>query len=59
MRPTVGTRERQRWDEVMGTHHYLSFRTLGGRSMRHVAVLGERWLSLVGWQAGAFKLRAR
>ena len=59
MRPTVGARERQRWDELMGAHHYLPFRTLVGRSMRHVAVLGERWLALVGWQAGAFKLRPR
>ena len=59
VRPTVGAAERQRWDELMGAHHYLPFRTLVGRSMRHVAVLGERWLALVGWQAGAFKLRAR
>ena len=59
VRPTVGARERQRWDELMGAHHYLPFRTLVGRSMRHVAVLGERWLALVGWQAGAFKLRPR
>ena len=43
----------------MGAHHYLPFRTLVGRSVRHVAVLGERWLALVGWQAGAFKLRPR
>ena len=27
--------------------------------MRHVAVLGEHWLALVGWRAGAFKLKAR
>ena len=59
VRPTVGARERQRWDELMSAHHYLPFRTLVGRSMRHVAVLGERWLALVGWQAGAFKLRPR
>ena len=30
-----------------------------GRSVRHVAVLGEHWLALVGWHAGAFKLKAR
>ena len=57
VRPTAGVGERQRWDELMGVHHYLPFRTLVGRSVRHVAVLGERWLALVGWQAGAFKLR--
>ena len=32
---------------------------LVGRSVRHVAVLGEHWLALVGWHAGAFKLKAR
>ena len=32
VRPTVGARERQRWDELMGAHHYLPFRTLVGRA---------------------------
>ena len=35
------------------------FRGLVGRSLRHVAVLSEHWLALVGWHAGAFKLKAR
>ena len=43
----------------MGAHHYLAFRGLVGRSVRHVAVLGEHWLALIGWHAGAFKLQAR
>ena len=60
VRPTVGAVERQRWDALMGgAHRYLPFRTLVGRSVRHVAVLGERWLALTGWQAGAFKLGTR
>ena len=59
VRPTVGAGERSRWDVLMGAHHYLPFRGLVGRSVRHVAVLGELWLALVGWHAGAFKLRAR
>ena len=59
VRPTVGTGERSRWDALMGAHHYLPFRGLVGRSVRHVAVLGEWWLALIGWHAGAFKLRAR
>ena len=32
VRPTVGARERQRWDELMSAHHYLPFRTLVGRA---------------------------
>ena len=59
VRPTVGTSERNRWDALMGAHHYLAFRGLVGRSVRHVAVLGEHWLALIGWHAGAFKLKAR
>ena len=59
VRPTVGADERSRWDALMGAHHYLPFRGLVGRSVRHVAVLGEHWLALVGWHAGAFKLKAR
>ena len=59
VRPAVGADERNRWDALMGAHHYLPFRGLVGRSVRHVAVLGEHWLALVGWHAGAFKLRAR
>ena len=45
VRPAVGARERQRWDELMAAHHYLPFRTFVGRSLRHVAVLGERSLA--------------
>jgi hypothetical protein len=59
VRPAVGADERIRWDALMGAHHYLPFRGLVGRSVRHVAVLGEHWLALVGWHAGAFKLKAR
>ena len=59
VRPTAGGRERQRWDALMSAHHYLPFRGLVGRSVHHVAVLGEHWLALIGWHAGAFKLKAR
>ena len=59
VRPTVGVGERRCWDALMGAHHYLPFRGLVGRSVRHVAVLGEHWLALIGWHAGAFKLQAR
>ena len=43
----------------MGTHHYLPFRSLVGRSVGHVAVLGEWCRALVAWPAGAFNLNAR
>ena len=54
-----GVEERRRWDALMAEHHYLPFRGLFGKSLRHVAVRGEAWLALLGWQAGAFKVGVR
>ena len=58
VRPTWGTEERRRWDELVASHHYLPFHGLFGKGLRHVATLGPTWLALIGWQAGAFKLAA-
>ena len=43
----------------MEEHHYLAFHGVIGKGLRHVAVHGETWLALIGWQPGAFKLGAR
>ncbi len=51
--------EEQRWNELVRAHHYLGFRNLCGRRLRHVAVLGERWLALLGWHAAALHCAAR
>ena len=59
VRPTCSEAERQRWDALMAAHHYLPYRGLVGRALRHVAEYDGQWLALVGWQAGAFKLGAR
>lgn len=59
MRPTRDAAERRRWDALMAEHHYLPYRTLFGRALRHVAEYDGEWLALVGWQVGAFKLGAR
>ena len=59
MRPVRGVDERRRWDALMARHHYLPYRGLFGRSLRHVAVRGGTWLALLGWQAGAFKVGVR
>ena len=59
VRPTWGAREHRRWDERVGEHHYLRFHGVVGKGLRHVAVHGETWLALIGWQPGAFKLAAR
>ena len=54
-----GVEERRRWDALLAKHHYLPFHGLFGKSLRHVAVRGEAWLALLGWQAGAFKVGVR
>ena len=59
VRPTLGDREHRRWDRLVEEHHYLSFHGVFGKGLRHVAVHGETWLALIGWQSGAFKLAAR
>ncbi len=59
VRPVHTPAERRRWDELVARHHYLPYHGLFGRALRHVAVLGETWLALVGWQGGAFKVGVR
>ncbi len=34
----------------MEQHHYLAFHGVIGKGLRHVAVHGETWLALIGWQ---------
>ena len=59
VRPTWGAQEHRRWDRLVAEHHYLPFHGVIGKVLRHVAVHGETWLALIGWQPGAFKLAAR
>ena len=59
VRPTWGAREHRRWDRLVAEHRYLPFHGIIGKGLRHVAVHGEDWLALIGWQPGAFKLAAR
>ena len=59
VRPVRDAAERARWDRLVSAHHYLPYRGLFGHSLRHVALHGDRWVGLVGWTAGAFKVGAR
>ncbi len=59
VRPTRGGREHRLWDRLVEEHHYLRFHGIVGKGLRHVALHGETWLALIGWQPGAFKLAAR
>ena len=59
VRPVRGMEERRRWDALVSEHHHLPFSGLFGKALRHVAAVGELWLALIGWQAGAFKVGVR
>ena len=51
--------ERPRWDALVDRYHYLGLRSLFGKTLRYVAVAGERWFALLGWQAAALKCSVR
>ena len=59
VRPVRDAAERRRWDALVSAFHYLPYKGLFGQSLRHVAVAGGRWVALVGWTAGAFKVGVR
>ena len=42
----VRPEEVPRFNALLCEHHYLGFRKFCGHRLRHVAVLGERWLVL-------------
>ena len=60
VRPVIDAAGRARWDRVMAAGHYLGFRGMFGHGIRHVATGPDgEWLALLGWCAGAFKVKAR
>lgn len=55
----IRKKERNTWDELMSTYHYLGFRKLVGESIRYVALLDGKWVALLGWCSAAFKSSPR
>jgi hypothetical protein len=51
--------ERERFDELIRTRHYLRSATLVGEQLRYVAECDGRWLALLCWCAAARHLRSR
>lgn len=47
--------ERNTWDQLMATHHYLGFKRFVGESIRYVALLNGQWVALLGWTSAAYK----
>ena len=55
----IRSSERNEWDQLMATNHYLGFKQLVGESIRYVALLGQKWVALLGWSSAAFKSTPR
>lgn len=53
--PIVAADERQRWDELMKTWHYLRSARMVGEQLRYAAVVDGEWVALLGWSAAALK----
>lgn len=58
VRPIVPD-ELDRWNMLLRAHHYRGFRTLAGQTLRYVATISDRWVALLGWQAGVLRCAAR
>lgn len=55
----INISERQKWDQLMSTYHYLGFNRLVGESLRYVAELDGQWVALLAWSASALKCSPR
>ena len=45
--------EEPQWNALRRAHDYPGFRQLCGAHLKQVAVWGDRWLALLGWQEAA------
>ena len=57
VRPVAGS-EVARFDALLDEHHWLG-RGLIGETMRHVALIGDEWVGLVGYGSAALTCSAR
>ena len=51
--------ERERFDQFIVEQHYLKNAQLVGEQLRYVAEYKGRWVGLMAWSAGAYKLKHR
>lgn len=55
----IGKPERERFDRLIETQHYLKDATLVGEQLRYVAEYEGEWLALLAWSAAAYHLKDR
>jgi len=51
--------ERDLWEQLMVTHHYLGSSAVVGEALRYVGTLDEEWVALLAWGSAALKSRHR
>jgi hypothetical protein len=51
--------ERERFDQLIATEHYLCNAQLVGEQLRYVAEYKGQWVALMSWSAAAYKLKLR
>src|ERR1035438_4094426 len=51
--------ERERFDQLLETEHYIHSARLGGQSLRYVAELDGQWLALLSFSGAAPHTKAR
>ena len=55
----ITKQERERFDRLIETQHYLKDATLVGEQLRYVAEYGHQWLAVMAWSAAAYHLKDR
>ena len=55
----VGTEKESLWDELVRTHHYLSFKQLLGKRLKYLAFIQNRPVAALSWSAPAKRINAR
>ena len=51
--------ELERYDELMGQQHYWGNAQVAGQRLRYVAEYQGKWVALLTWSAGAYRLKFR
>ena len=51
--------ERERFDQLLETRHYLKSSRIGGRHLRYVAEVGGQWVAMLSFSGAAPKLKGR
>lgn len=47
--------EREQWDRLMSSYHYLGYHGFVGESLKYVATIDGEWVALLGWAAASLK----